>query len=45
MDLIVFLTLPICWMIPSLLQVFGNVVQVQFVQGLLRGNALVVPAL
>src|SRR3989304_8538042 len=44
MALTVFLTLPIPDN-PSLLQVFANVVQVQIVQGRLRGNTLVIPPL
>src|SRR3990170_7466434 len=44
MPLTVFLTLPIADN-PSLLQVFANVVQVQIVQGRLRGNTLVIPPL
>src|SRR3972149_11203338 len=42
--LMVFLTLAIADN-PSLLEVFGNVVQAQLVQRRLRGNALAVPAL
>src|SRR3972149_5510552 len=44
MALTVFLTLPIAEY-PPLLEVFGNVTQVQCVQGLLRRNALAVEPL
>ena len=44
MALIVFLTLPIADD-ASLLQVFPDVVQVQFLQGRPRGNTLVIPPL